>query len=75
MKKFTDKGIQYYRTDELSTITLEIDGKDIVTSIEDSFEVVNSRSASFIYTPNVAEIELQLESKVIENQESLKSEN
>ena len=75
LKKFTDKGIQYYRTDELSTITLEIDGKDIVTSIEDSFEVVNSRSASFIYTPNVAEIELQLESKVIENQESLKSEN
>lgn len=75
LKKLTDKGVQYYRTDELSTITLEIDGKDIVTSIEDNFETVNARSGSFIYTPNVAEVELELESIVIENQEGLKSEN
>lgn len=75
LKKFMDKGIQYYRTDELGTITLEIDGKDIVTSIEDNFEAVNARSGSFIYAPNVAEIELELESVVIENQEGLKSEN
>ena len=75
LKKLTDKGVQYYRTDELGTITLEIDGKDIVTSIEDNFETVNARSGSFIYTPNVAEVELELESIVIENQEGLKSEN
>lgn len=75
LKKLSDRGIQCYRTDELGTITLEIDGKDIVTSIEDNFETVNFRSGSFIYTPNVAEIELELESVVIENQESKKSEN
>ena len=67
LQKLTDNGIQYYRTDELGTITLEIDGKDIVTSIEDNFETTNN-NGSFIYSPNVAEIGLAPESNVLESQ-------
>lgn len=64
LNKLLNKGIQVYRTDEIGTITLEIDGENIVTSFEESFEVSNSRSANFLYSPNVAEIELNLNSIV-----------
>lgn len=63
-----NRNIQTYRTDLLGTITLTIDGTNIVTSIDESFETTNSRSASFIYAPNVAEVDLNLE-HIIEDED------
>ena len=59
--------VQYYRTDEVGTVTLEIDGENIVTSLEENFEAINARSGLFLYTPNVAEVGLELEDVVVEN--------
>lgn len=67
IKKLEERSIQYYRTDLLGTVTLEIDGENIVTSFEDTFETTNARSGSFKYAPNIAELELELESVVVEN--------
>lgn len=68
LDKLSNRNIQTYRTDLLGTITLTIDGTNIVTSIDESFEVTNSRSASFIYAPNVAEVDLNLE-HIIEDED------
>ena len=66
LTKLQDKGVQVYRTDELSTVTMEIDGENITTSFEDTFEMNNARSGAFLYAPHVAEVELELEENVVE---------
>ena len=66
LEKFKDRNITYYRTDEFGTITLEIDGENIITSFEDSFEMQNAKMGTFLYAPNVAEVELEVEEKVVE---------
>lgn len=67
LDKYANRNIQTYRTDMLGTITLTIDGTNIVTSFDESFAVTNSRSASFIYAPNIAEVDLNLEHIVDED--------
>ena len=67
LERFDTRNIPYYRTDEVGTITLEIDGENIVTSMEEDFEMVNARSGLFLYTPNVAEVGLESEDVVVEN--------
>lgn len=69
LNKLTNKGVQVYCTDDFGTITLEIDGENIVTSFEDSFEATNARSGNFLYSPNVADIELDMNSIVADNSE------
>ena len=68
LNRFKDNDIQYYRTDESGSILLEIDGTSIVTKLEDSFEMTNARSFnSFLFSPNVAEVQLETEQVVIDN--------
>jgi competence protein ComEC len=67
LDKYANRNIQTYRTDLLGTITLTIDGTNIVTSFDESFAATNSRSASFIYAPNIAEVDLNLEHIVDED--------
>lgn len=65
LTKLKDSNIQYYRTDEYGDIILQIDGVNIVTVFNDSFEAVNARS--FLFTPNIAEIQLEPEHVVVNN--------
>lgn len=72
-EKLKSKSVQYYRTDEVGTVTLEIDGENIVTSFEDTY-VTTSRNSSFLYTPNIAEVEINLEDIAITDNELGNSE-
>lgn len=68
INKFINRGIQYYRTDELGSIKLEIDGVNIVSSFEDTMTTNNSFSArTFFFEPNVAEVKLVNEQTVVLN--------
>lgn len=76
LKRLFENGIQYYRTDEVGTITLEIDGTNIVYSVEGDSVVSNrmSRASTFDYvvTPNIAEVQLEMEEVVLESIENNK---
>lgn len=63
---FKNNGITYYRTDELGTIELEIDGKNIISNFTDNFETENSNSGRFLLEPAVAEVHLETEVKVLD---------
>lgn len=68
IQKLRDRGIQYYRTDEVGNILLEIDGVNIVSILDESFDTTNARSKnSFLFAPNVAEVQLELEDVVVED--------
>lgn len=68
IQKLRDRAIQYYRTDEVGNILLEIDGVNIVSILDDSFNTTNARSKnSFLFAPNVAEVQLELEDVVVED--------
>lgn len=68
IQKLRDRDIQYYRTDEVGNILLEIDGVNILSILDDSFNTTNARSKnSFLFAPNVAEVQLELEDVVVED--------
>lgn len=74
LKRLFDNGIQYYRTDEMGTITLEVDGTNIVYSFDDNSNVQNKRSGlstyDYIVTPNIASVQLEDEKVVLESIEN-----
>ena len=74
LKRLFDNGIQYYRTDEMGTITLEVDGTNIVYSFDDNSNVQNKRSglstSDYIVTPNIASVQLEDEKVVLESIEN-----
>lgn len=63
--KFKDRNISYYRTDELGSIELEIDGTNIVSNFTDSYETENTQSGNFLLEPAVAEVHLHTEEDVL----------
>lgn len=63
---FKNNGITYYRTDEIGTIELDIDGKNIISNFTDNFETENSNSGRFLFEPAVAEVHLETEVKVLD---------
>ena len=63
--RFKDRNISYYRTDEIGSIELEIDGTNIVSNFIDSFETENNQSGNFLLEPAIAEVHLQIEEDVL----------
>lgn len=63
--RFSDNSVNCYRTDELGTIELEIDGTNIVSNFIDSFETENNQSGNFLIEPAVAEVHLQSEEDIL----------
>ena len=56
-----------YRTDEDGTIKLEIDGVNITTVLSEDFSIGNMTSSrNFLFTPDVASVEIAAESDVLE---------
>lgn len=74
LKRLFDNGIQYYRTDEMGTIMLEVDGTNIVYSFDENSNVQNKRSglstSDYIVTPNIASVQLEDEKVVLESIEN-----
>lgn len=67
LEKLKSKNIQYYRTDEIGSIELEIDGENIISNLIDSVEIQNFKSSLFLFAPTVAEVHLEDENIVIED--------
>jgi beta-lactamase superfamily II metal-dependent hydrolase len=71
LDKLLNKKVQYYRTDELGTVILEIDGVNIVTSFSDNVGVADARSGRKISTPppktpDIPEVKIVDESVVLD---------
>lgn len=72
LEKLKNRNIQYYRTDEVGSIELEIDGVNIVVNLTETFEMQNFKSSSFLFAPTVAEVCLEDENIVLEDIENKK---
>ena len=72
--KLDTMGIKYYRTDELGTIKLEIDGINITTILNDSLNMNQMlASRNFLFSPDVASVEIVPETEVLVNLELAES--
>lgn len=68
LDKYNDLGIKYYRTDEDGTVLLEIDGMNITTVLNDSFDMSNSfAKRNFLFVPDVASVEIITEQGVLDS--------
>ena len=72
LEKLKNRNIQYYRTDEVGSIELEIDGANIVVNLTETFETQNFKSSSFLFAPTVAEVYLEDENIVLDEIENKK---